>query len=103
MALVIPALVTTLALTAYSPGDDAPTNAGSVQRTPTAQRQLAHNAARQAERNLERVRLQRRAAAGAGLLRLSEGELALSAPGIAILPGPRSISGMSLALVSGRF
>jgi hypothetical protein len=103
MALVIPALVTTLALTAYSPGDDAPSSAGTVQRSPVAASQLAQRGARPAVQDSERLRLRRRAAAGSGLLRLSEGELALSAPGIAIVPGPRSISGMSLALVSGRF
>lgn len=94
MALVIPALVTTLALTAYAPGDDERENAGSVHRRPA--RGTEHLLASE-------QRARHRAAAGAGLLRLSEGELALSAPGIAVIPGPRAVSGMSLALVSGRF
>ena len=98
MALVIPALVATLALTAYSPGDDEQPNAGSVRVGPGPRRQLAARAQHDA-----RTRLRHRAAAGAGLLRLSDGELALSAPGVAIVPGPRAVDGMSMALVSGRF
>jgi len=93
MALIIPALVTTLALTAYSPGDDAQDNAGSVVRLSPSDRRRAQRARA----------AQRKASAGAGLLRLSEGELALSAPGLALVPGPRAISGMSMALVSGHF
>ena len=99
MALVIPALVATLALTAYSPADDEPDNAGSVVRSPaTDRRRSEHELAQQ-----ERARLRRRAAAGPGLVRLSEGELALSAPGLALLPGPRAVSGMSVSLLSGQF
>lgn len=97
MALVIPALVATLALTAYSPGDDQGESAGSVQLRP-GQAQTRRSLASE-----ERARMRRRASAGAGLLRLSEGELALSAPGVAVIPGPRSVSGMSLALLSGQF
>jgi hypothetical protein len=85
MALVIPALVITLSLTAYDPGGD--TDNGEARNKLRRARQLA--------------------AAGPGMLRVSEGELALAAPGIALVPGrptePWRVSGVSLSLFSGQF
>lgn len=86
MALVIPALVVTLSLTAYDPGSEA--DEGE-----------AHN---------EKLRRARQlAAAGPGMLRVSRGELALATPGIALVPGqvsqPWRVSGVSLSLFSGQF
>jgi hypothetical protein len=92
MALVIPALVTTLALTAYDPESEQ--QDGAATRT-----QRRHTA---------RLKLLRSARfAGSGLLRVSEGQLALAAPGIALLPtatrGELQLSGVNVALFSGRF
>lgn len=69
MALIIPALVVTLSLTAYDPEgerDDA-----------------------------KRRKVRRLAAAGPGLLRVSHGELALAAPGIGPTPSGLSMSLLS--------
>lgn len=86
MALVIPALVITLSLTAYDPEGDT-TDSGEARNKLRRARQLA--------------------AAGPGMLRVSRGELALAAPGIALVPGqaaePFRVSGVSLSLFSGQF
>ncbi|HEY2735959.1 MAG TPA: hypothetical protein VGI70_18305 [Polyangiales bacterium] len=95
MALIIPALVVTLSETAYDAESDTASNSrggvASARHEPT-----------RSERTLRA-----RAAAGSGLLRLSEGEFALSAPGVAIVPsaqrGDTRLAGMSMSLLSGRF
>jgi hypothetical protein len=85
MALVIPALVITLSLTAYDPQGD--TDEGEARNKLRRARQLA--------------------AAGPGMLRMSRGELALAAPGVALVPGqtaePWRVSGVSVSLFSGQF
>jgi hypothetical protein len=88
MGLVLPALVVTLSLTAYDPEIDA---------EPPAQGQRARSRARAVQARLER---------GPGLVQLAEGQLALSTPGIALIPsGERQLkpAGASLSLFSGRF
>lgn len=100
MALVIPALVLTLSLTAYDGGSDsatAPTRTGVAEAHAPRPRQIsAETQARIA-----------RAAAGSGMVRLSDGALALAAPGFSILPsmqrGETRLSGVSVSLLSGRF
>jgi hypothetical protein len=91
MALVIPALVATLALNTYDPQQES--------------RETSQNG-----RRLERARARqlRAAAAGAGMLRVERGELALATPGIALLPGHAAggqlrLSGVNVALFSGEF
>jgi hypothetical protein len=98
MALVLPALIATLQLTSYDEPDQAPAPGTFVRRaTPPAAR---------SSRVLAQQKARRQLAAGPGMLRVSEGKLALAAPGLALLPGARgssSISGVSLALMSGQF
>jgi hypothetical protein len=94
MALVIPALVATLSLTAYNPTSDSETQRAGSSGLASVQ------AAR-------RAKLAARAASGTGMLRVSEGELALAAPGVAIVPttdkGELRVAGVSVSLLSGRF
>jgi multidrug transporter EmrE-like cation transporter len=104
MGLVVPALIATLQLTTYSGPDDkmesapgtmvrAPASAPVV--TPSTQRRLA----------VER-RARRQLGAGSGLVRVTDGQLALAAPGFGLMTGDngtRGISGVSLALMSGQF
>jgi hypothetical protein len=101
MVLVIPALVFTLAETAYDGESDT---AASQPRT------LAN--AREAQRRARAVSPEARAraaraASGSGMLRLSDGELALAAPGVSIVPsvqrGDTRLAGVSVSLLSGRF
>jgi hypothetical protein len=93
MALVIPALVVTLAATAYDPGDDEAAEAKAPRR-PGAVPALARSQRRQL-------------AAGSGMLRVSDGELALGVPGVALLSGVQQgstrLSGASVSVLSGRF
>jgi hypothetical protein len=101
MALVIPALVLTLSLTAYDGDSDsatAPTREGVAEaRAPQRPRQISPET---------QARIAR-AAAGSGMLRLSDGALALATPGFSILPGMQRgetrLSGVSVSLLSGRF
>jgi hypothetical protein len=94
MALIIPALVVTLSETAYDAESETASNSANV-------------ASRRHEPTRSERTLRARAAAGSGLLRLSEGEFALSAPGVAIVPsaqrGDTRLAGMSMSLLSGRF
>jgi len=88
MALILPALIATLQLTAYD-DDDQPPPPGTFARK---------------SRPAERVR--RQLAAGPGMLRVNEGKLALSTPGLALVPGTRgdhAISGLNVSLMSGQF
>jgi hypothetical protein len=96
MALVIPALVVTLAETAYNPESDGEGEAARTRRRQTARLTPADHARFRSARG-----------AGNGLLRLAPGEIALAAPGVALLPsverGELHLSGVNVALVSGRF
>jgi hypothetical protein len=95
MALILPALIATLQLTSYDEPDQAPPAPGTfarVKRTHSTQTLAA--------------RARRQLAAGPGMLRMSEGRVALSAPGLALLPGTRgdkAIAGVNVALMSGQF
>ena len=95
MALVLPALITTLQLTSYDDDDQEQPPA-----SPFASKRASP--AQQAQR-----RIQKQMAAGPGMVRVSEGRLALAAPGFALVPGLQGsrsvVSGMSLALMSGQF
>jgi hypothetical protein len=98
MALVIPALIVTLAATAYDPGDT--TNAEQARLGPPAQRVAK-------AQQLARTR-QRLAAGGTGMLRLRGGELAVATPGLGLVPSVRAggdwrISGVHFSLLSGQF
>ncbi|HET8932164.1 MAG TPA: hypothetical protein VFN67_01935 [Polyangiales bacterium] len=91
MALVLPALIATLQLTSYD-DDDQPPPPGGFARS------------RKHPGTMRRV--EKQLAAGPGMLRMSEGRLAFQAPGVALLPGARGespVSGVNLALMSGRF
>jgi hypothetical protein len=101
MALVIPALVVTLWATAYDP-DDSPNatrsgGPGLASRGHLPRPRLSAQAQR-------RVSL---ASAGAGMLRLADGELALATPGLALVPsvqrGEMRLAGVNVSLLSGRF
>jgi hypothetical protein len=90
MALILPALIATLQLTAYDEDDQPPPAPGTFARART--------------RPAERARKQ--LAAGPGMVRMSEGKLALSAPGLALVPGARgdnAIAGLNVSLMSGQF
>ena len=95
MALILPALIATLQLTSYDDDDQNQPAPGPFAAAPAKRRATA----------LQRAR--RQLAAGPGMLRVSEGRLALAAPGFELIPslqGTRSpVSGMSLALMSGQF
>lgn len=89
MALILPALIATLQLTSYGDDDQPPPAPGTFARN-----------------EKQRLRVQKQLAAGPGMLRMSEGRLALQAPGLALLPGARGespVSGVNVALMSGRF
>ena len=95
MALILPALIATLQLTSYSEDDQAQPAPGTFVRgkrsSPTQARAL---------------HARRQLAAGPGMLRMSEGRVALSAPGLALLPGTRgdnAIAGVNVAFMSGQF
>jgi len=120
MGLVIPALIATLQLTAYDDGDEvdeAPPPGTFVHGPDEAeggglgqQAQHASQARRLATRDSHRQQTLRRArkqlAAGTGMVRLSDGRLALAAPGFALLPstnGNSAISGVAVSLMSGHF
>lgn len=114
MALVIPALIATLQLTSYDGGDTEPQPApGTFVRARRGARRDADiaastdtDAARRNERAETERRIRRRLAAGPGMFRVSEGQLALAAPGFALLPGTNgktAVAGVSLALMSGQF
>jgi hypothetical protein len=101
MTLIIPALVVTLSATAYNAESDTaamPRSLASSRAAPQHQARVISPEARARAA---------RAAAGTGMLRLSEGQLALAAPGFAILPsvqrGEARLSGVSVSLLSGRF
>jgi hypothetical protein len=88
MALVIPALVATLALNTYDPQEPRDSSQAEHRaRASAAQLRAAH--------------------AGPGMLRVERGELALATPGIALLPGQQRgqlrLSGVNVALFSGEF
>jgi hypothetical protein len=90
MALILPALIATLQLTSYDEDDQPPAAPGTFARAKTR----------------TEPRARRQLAAGPGLVRMAEGRLALSAPGLALVPGSRgdnAISGFHVALMSGRF
>jgi hypothetical protein len=92
MALILPALIATLQLTSYDDDDQPPPAPGTF--------------ARHLPNEKQRLRVQKQLAAGPGMLRMSEGRLALQAPGLALLPGARGespVSGVNVALMSGRF
>jgi hypothetical protein len=97
MALVIPALVVTLSLTAYDAESDVDEQA---QAKPGAQ--LARSAKAQ-----QLAAARRRARAGSGMVRLDGGELALAVPGIALTPTrsaePWRVTGASVSILSGQF
>jgi hypothetical protein len=97
MALVIPALVITLSLTAYDADSDVDEQARAK---PGAQ--LARSAKAQ-----QLMAAKRRARAGSGMMRLDDGELALAMPGIALTPNRSSeswrVTGASVSLLSGQF
>jgi hypothetical protein len=97
MALVIPALVITLSLTAYDAESDVDEQA---QAKPGAQ--LARSAKSQ-----QLMAARRHARAGSGMVRLDEGELALAMPGVALTPTrpsePWRVTGASVSLLSGQF
>lgn len=88
MALILPALIATLQLTSYDDDDQAQPAPGTF--------------AREEKR---RLRVQKQLAAGPGMLRVSEGRLALQAPGLALVPGRSEspVSGVNVALMSGQF
>lgn len=91
MALILPALIATLQLTSYSEDDQPPPAPGTFAR---AKKPAPATVAR------------RQLAAGSGMLRVSEGKLGLSAPGLALLPGTRgdnAIAGLNVSLMSGQF
>lgn len=90
MALILPALIATLQLTAYDDDDQPPPAPGTF--------------AKARKRPVERAR--RQLASGPGMLRMTEGKLALSAPGLALVPGTRgdnAIAGLNVSLMSGQF
>jgi hypothetical protein len=99
MALVIPALVITLSLTAYDAESDIDDQARA---TPKPGAQLAR-----AVRAQQLTAARRRARAGSGMVRLDGGELALAVPGIALTPTraaePWRVTGASVSLLSGQF
>lgn len=89
MALILPALIATLQLTSYDDDDQAQPAPGTFAR-----------------QEKQRRRVQKQLAAGPGMLRVSEGRLALQAPGLALVPSARSeslVSGLNVSLMSGRF
>lgn len=98
MALVIPALVVTLSLTAY----DAESEVDEQQARAKPGVQLARSAKAQ-----QLMAARRRARAGSGMVRLDQGELALAMPGIALTPTrpaePWRVTGASVSLLSGQF
>jgi uncharacterized membrane protein YuzA (DUF378 family) len=101
MALVLPALIATLQLTSYDDDDQAQPAPGTFASGPKHQASTSESPALRAQR-----RLRRQLAAGPGMLRMSEGRLALAAPGLALLPGMRGesvVSGVNVALMSGQF
>lgn len=92
MALILPALIATLHLTAYDDDDQPPPAPGTF--------------ARARKRPTPGQRARKWLAAGPGMVRLSEGRFALSAPGLALMPGTRSdqaIAGLNVSLMSGQF
>jgi uncharacterized membrane protein YuzA (DUF378 family) len=95
MTLILPALIATLQLTSYSEEDQAQPAPGTfVKRERGSSRELAGRRAR------------RQLAAGPGMLRLSEGRVALAAPGLGLVPGGRGdspVTGVNVALMSGQF
>lgn len=107
MALVIPAFVITLSATAYDSGD---VDNRSARGSPASQARMDKAraiAARQAQsRGWQRLRAL--AASGPGLMRVVDGEFALAAPGLDVLPamrvnGAMQVAGVSVSLLSGRF
>lgn len=87
MALILPALIATLQLTSYDDDDQAEPPPGTFARN-------------------QMRRMQKQLAAGPGMLRMSDGRLALAAPGLALVPGARGespVTGVNVALMSGRF
>jgi hypothetical protein len=101
MTLIIPALVITLSETAYDAESDTAAMPRTLASTRAVQPRRQHVISPEARARAAR------AAAGSGLLRLADGELALAAPGFAILPsvqrGDTRLAGVSLSLLSGRF
>ena len=98
MALVIPALVVTLWATAYDPDDEpSASTRGSGYTRARVRPALSASAQRQ-------VALAR---AGSGALRLTDGKLALAAPGVSLVPGVERgemrLAGANVSLLSGRF
>lgn len=114
IGLIIPTLIATLQLTAYDDGveDEEPPPGTYVRRGAGAERpERPSNASRSHRRTVDARqaalgRIRRRLAAGPGMVRVSDGRLALAAPGVSLLPGTgtgNAVSGLSVALMSGQF
>ena len=84
MALVIPTLVLTLAMTAYDPEDEGVVRVNDDDEAEDANADEGDEAAEPQDESAEQVRMRQRVAAaraGAGLFRLSEQGLQLGVPG----------------------
>jgi hypothetical protein len=87
LALIVPSLVLTLAVTAYDPDDDAPEQADTPEGEVEDPADLPADDAAAAEETaaMERARnAQRQAAVGAGLLRYGNQRLQLGVPGFGV-------------------
>ena len=113
LALVVPALVLTLSLTAYDPDDDADEDGGAMEEIDGEEGDTVTEPPAEVETETAALHRARVARAGGGLLRMGETGLLVGVPNVSLVPtytpeelslfGGTQSNELRLALISGAF